>query len=125
MMNILLVEDEEIVADSLMATLKIWDQKVVWVTSKKEALAKAGQSFFDMILLDIMLPDGFGYEIIPEIKQSQPDAYIITMTGHNTPELERIVRGFGIAYFLAKPVNLKELKHIIDHYINKIVKEVA
>ena len=124
-MNILLVEDEEMVADSLMATLKAWNQKVVWATTKKEALLKAGQSFFDLVLLDIMLPDGFGYEMIPEIKQSQPGAYIITMTGNNTPDLERIVRGYGIAYYMAKPVNLKELKHIIDHYENKIMKEVA
>ena len=48
MMNILLVEDEEMVADSLMATLKTWDQKVVWATTKREALLKAGQSFFDL-----------------------------------------------------------------------------
>jgi len=77
------------------------------------------------VILDIMLPDGFGYDIIPEIKQSQPEAYVITMTGDNSPQLERIVRGFGIAYFMAKPVNLKELKSIIDHYISRLTKEVA
>ena len=124
-MNILLVEDEETVADVLMAALKKWGQKVVWVTSKSEALVKTEDSIFDMILLDIMLPDGFGYDIIPDIKNKQPGAYVITMTGHNTPELEKIVRGFGIAYFMAKPVNLDELKHIIDHYINRLIKEVA
>ena len=124
-MNILIVEDEEMVAEILIKALKIWGQKVVWVTTKHEALVKTGQSIFDMVLLDIMLPDGFGYDIIPEIKQSQPGAYVITMTGDNSPQLERIVRGFGIAYFMAKPVNLEELKSIIDHYMNRLVKEVA
>ena len=125
MMNILLVEDEEMVADILITALKKWNQKVVWVATKKEALVKAGQGHFDMVLLDIMLPDGFGYEIIPEIGKTQPGAYVITMTGDNSPVLEKIVREFGIAYFMAKPVELNELKHIIDHYENKIMKEVA
>jgi len=124
-MNILIVEDEEMVAEVLIQAFNKWGQKVVWVTTKHEALVKTGQSIFDMVILDIILPDGFGYDIIPEIKQSQPGAYIITMTGDNSPKLEKIVRGFGIAYYMAKPVNLKELKSIIDHYINRLAKEVA
>jgi DNA-binding response OmpR family regulator len=124
-MNILIVEDEEIVAEVLIKALKKWGQKVVWATTKHEALVKTEQSIFDMVILDIMLPDGFGYNAIPEIKQSQPGAYIITMTGDNSPQLERIVRGLGIAYFMSKPVNLKELKSIVDHYINRQTKEVA
>ena len=124
-MNILLVEDDEAVADILMEVLKTWDQKVVWVSTKKEAVSQIEDSRFDIILLDIMLPDGFGYEIIPEIKRSQPGMHILTMTGHNTPEFERTIRGFGITYYMSKPVNVGELKQIIDHIENKQNKEVA
>jgi len=124
-MNILLVEDEDAVADVLMDAMKKWDQKVVWVTSKKEAGAKVKESRFDLVLLDIMLPDGFGYEIIPEVKQAWPNANIITMTGYNTPDMERTIRGYGITYYMLKPVALNELKNIIDHIENKQLKEAA
>jgi len=124
-MNILLVEDEDVVADVLMETMIKWDQKVVWVTSKKEAVAKVKESRFDMVLLDIMLPDGFGYEIIPEIKQAWPNVNIITMTGYNTPDMERTIRGYGITYYMSKPVAFDELKNIIEHIGNKQLKEAA
>lgn len=122
-MNILLIEDEALVGDLLVTALKDWHQKTVWVTTKKEALSKIEEDRFDMTLLDIMLPDGFGYDIIPEIKRLQPEINIITMTGYNTPEMEKTIREFGISYYMAKPVNLKELKHIIDHFVTKQKKE--
>ena len=124
-MQILIVEDEEIVSEILIARMKRWGQNVVLATSRQEALSKIKTSRFDLVLLDIMLPDGFGYEIIPEVKQAQPNINIITMTGDNTPDLERTVRAFGITYFMAKPVDFDELKNIIDHIANTQKRKVA
>jgi DNA-binding response OmpR family regulator len=121
-MNILLIEDEEIVAVLLMDAMKKWGQKVVWVTTKTEAELKIEQSRFDLILLDILLPDGFGYEIIPKIKLAQAETGIITMTGYSTPAMERTIREFGITYYMSKPVDMNELKQIIDH-IDHILKK--
>jgi len=124
-MHILIVEDEEVVSEILIARMKRWGQKVVLATSSKEALSKIKTSRFDLVLLDIMLPDGLGYEIIPEIKQALPNINIITMTGQNTPDLERTIREFGITYFMAKPVDFDELKNIIDHIANQQKRKVA
>ena len=124
-MHILIVEDEEIVSEILIARMKRWGQSVVLASSREEALSKIKTSRFDLVLLDIMLPDGFGYEIIPEVKQAQPNINIITMTGDNTPDLERTIREFGITYFMAKPVDFDELKNIIDHIANKQKRKVA
>ena len=88
-------------------------------TSGKAAVQAASRKQFDLALLDIMLPDGFGYDFIPEIKRNQPDLKIITMTGHSTPEMEKRVRKHGITYYMAKPVNFKELKDIVDHISKK------
>jgi DNA-binding response OmpR family regulator len=124
-MHILIVEDEEIVSEILIARMKRWGQNVVLATSNEEAVSKIKTSRFDLVLLDIMLPDGLGYEIIPEIKQALPNINIITMTGQNTPALERTIREFGITYFMAKPVDFDELKNIIDHIANKQKRKVA
>ncbi len=118
-MNILLVEDDALVAEMMSAAMKKWDQEVILATSGKAAVEAAGSKQFDLALLDIMLPDGFGYDFIPEIKRSQPDLKIITMTGHSTPEMEKRVRQHGITYYMAKPVNFKELKDIVDHISKK------
>ena len=124
-MQILIVEDEEIVSEILIARMKRWGQNVVLATSCEEALSKIKTGRFDLVLLDIMLPDGLGYEVIPEIKQALPNINIITMTGQNTPDLERTIREFGITYFMAKPVDFDELKNIIDHIANKQKRKVA
>ena len=90
-MNILLIEDDALVAKMMGAAMKKWDQEVILATTGKAAVKEAGRKQFDLALLDIMLPDGFGYDFIPEIKKSQPDLKIITMTGYSTPEMEKRV----------------------------------
>ena len=118
-MNILIVEDETIIAEALIVQLTNWNQDALAATSVKEAEAAFAEQNFDLVLLDIVLPDGFGYELIPTFKKKRPDINIITMTGHNTPELERTVRRLGITYYMSKPVNNNELKSIINHISNK------
>jgi len=119
-MKILLVEDDALVAEVVCDTMKMWDQNVVLATTGRSAVRAAARRHFDLALLDIMLPDGTGDEFIPEIKRHQPDLRIVTMTGHNTPEMEKRVRRHGIAYYMAKPVDFKELKDIVDHISKKI-----
>ena len=114
-MRILLIEDDALTAEMMTDAMQKWNQEVVLATSGKSAVKVAGSRQFDLVLLDIMLPDGFGYDFIPKMRFNQPDLKIITMTGHNTPEMEKRVRQHGITYYMAKPVNFKELKDIVNH----------
>jgi len=119
-MNILLVEDDPSAAQVMCVTMKkAWKQEVTQVSTGRAAVQAAENQNFDLVLLDIMLPDGFGYTFIPEIRKHQPDLKIITMTGHNTPEMEKRIWKHSITYYMAKPVNFKELKDIIDHIASK------
>jgi len=118
-MNILLVEDDATVAEMMCDVMRKWDQDVTLATSGTTAVKESGSQQFDLALLDIMLPDGFGYDFIPEMKKSQPDLKIITLTGHSTPDMEKRVRQHGITYYMAKPVNFQELKDIVDHISKK------
>ncbi len=118
-MNILIVEDDISVGSLISQSVKQWGHHVELTATGEEALKKVSQKTFDLILLDVMLPDGFSYEKIPNFKTYHPDVNIIIMTGYNTPEMERTVREFGITYYMAKPININELKHILDHLSNK------
>jgi len=118
-MKILLVEDDPTTAQIMGDTLQLWKQEVFLATSGKAAVAAAENQTFDLVLLDIMLPDGYGYDFITRMRIAQPDLMIITMTGNNTPEMEKRVRQHSITYYMAKPVNYEELKDIIDHISKK------
>ena len=79
---------------------------------------------FDLVLRDIFLPDINGVELIQKLKEVWPKIRIITMTGHNSRELEMEVRKQGIIYYMIKPVNIQNLKEIVDHIHKKDQKEV-
>ena len=114
-MDILLVEDDTLVAETVSSTMKKWNHNVLWATGGRDAISMAQENTFDLILLDIMLPDGLGHEFIPDLRKHQPEIKIITMTGYNTPDMETEIRSQGIHYYMAKPISLKELKAILDH----------
>ena len=118
-MNVLIVEDDNLVAEMLCHVLKMWGHAVALAGSGSAAVDQAGGARFDLAMVDILLPDGFGYDFLPQIKRFQPDLKIITMTGHNTPEMERRIRKEGIAYYMAKPVNIKELRDVVEHIARK------
>ena len=123
-MDILIVEDDQTVGKLLFQSVQKWGHNAELALTGEDALQQTLQNKYDLILLDVMLPDGPSYEKIPELKASKPDVNIITMTGHNTPEMEQTVRGFGITYYMAKPINISELKHIVDHLSKKQETEV-
>lgn len=118
-MEILVVEDDVPNAEIISRALKRWDHQVLWVATGKEAVEKAQSHFFDLVLLDIMLPDVMGYELIPKFKKYLSKINVVTMTGHSTLEMEKKVRAYGITYYMAKPVLFDELKSILNHLSRK------
>ncbi len=123
-MDILVVEDDVATAGAIKKRMEIWDHNIEIAGTGKDALKKVSQKKFDVLLLDIFLPDCWGYKLIQQFKELRPDIGIVTMTGYNSRELELEVRQQGIIYYMIKPINTKELKEIIDHLSIKKRKEV-
>jgi DNA-binding NtrC family response regulator len=124
LMNILTIEDDAAVAATLREIIESWGHSVETSKSGKNALQKVTKKMFDLVLLDIFLPDINGVELIQKLKEVWPEIRIITMTGHNSRELEMEVRKQGIIYYMIKPVNTQNLKEIVDHIYKKDRKEV-
>ena len=123
-MNILIVENDIDESSVLTESIQRWGYNIANARTGKDALKKVKQKRFDLILLDIFLPDGKGHEIIPQFKELWPDVGIVTMTGHNTRELEMEVREQGILYYMVKPFETKSLKELLDHISHKYSKKV-
>ncbi len=118
-MKILIVEDEQQITHYITKRLNKWGYRSKSAATGKKALQILREESFDVILLDIMLPDYKGYDLIPKFKSINPGINIVTMTGHNSRELEKKVRNQGILYYMVKPLETQNFKLILDHIKNK------
>ena len=109
-MKILLLEDEVQIASNIKEYLKIkkwWEVDIVW--SIKEARKNIENNYYDILLFDVMLPDGESYDLANEIKKAHGDLPIIFLTAKW--ELEDKLLGFdsGGDDYITKPFELDEL----------------
>lgn len=125
MKNILLVEDDRAVALAVIYSLKKEGFTVNHAPNLKTAREMLDDSI-DIILLDLMLPDGDGYELCTEIREAQNDIPIIFMTACD--EESNVVLGLdlGADDYVTKPVKIRELVSRINAVLRrkgKLVRE--
>ena len=108
-MKLLLIEDEKELALSIQKYLTDKDFVCEWVYNKKDAIEKISIYDYDCILLDLMLPDGNGFDILKELKHQKKAEGIIIISAKET--LETRIEGFEIGAddYLTKPFHLSEL----------------
>jgi len=114
-MKILIVDDDPQVVTYIQKRLEKWGYDHQAASNGKEALQHILNTAFDVVLLDIMLPDYLGYDLIPELRQIDSDINIITMTGESSRELEKRVRKEGVLYYMVKPIETQNLKLLLEH----------
>ncbi|NNV55468.1 response regulator transcription factor [Limnovirga soli] len=108
-MKLLLIEDEKELALSIQKYLTDKDFVCEWVVNAKTAIDKISIYAYDCILLDLMLPDGNGFEILKELKDQNKTEGIIIISAKET--LETRIEGFNLGAddYLTKPFHLSEL----------------
>lgn len=108
-MKLLLIEDEKELALSIQKYLTDKDFVCEWVNNAKSAIDKISIYDYDCILLDLMLPDGNGFEILKELKDQNKTEGIIIISAKET--LETRIEGFNLGAddYLTKPFHLSEL----------------
>src|SRR5215472_15772146 len=108
MKRLLLVEDDRSLGATLHERLLREKYEVAWVETKQSALGKLNEGLWDLVILDIGLPDGSGFELARHIK-SNATMPIMFMTALSTAEHR--LEGFeiGAEEFIPKPFHLREL----------------
>ena len=107
--KVLLVDDEEDFLSTLAERLETRGLKVNTVTSGEQAVAKAEKEGFDLIVLDLAMPGMDGLETLKRIKEKQPDAEIIILSGQGSIKTSIEAMKLGAEDFMEKPVNITEL----------------
>lgn len=108
-MKILIIEDETEIAKSIKDYFKPNGVHCETAISYKEALDKIGMYDYDCILLDLMLPDGDGFDILKELKRQNKTEGVIIISAKET--LDTRIEGFNLGAddYLTKPFHLSEL----------------
>lgn len=111
-MSILLVEDHEPTRNALAALLVRRNHKVQTAASVKEAQAAAHAHAFDLLISDIGLPDGNGYDLMHEL-QAEQHLEGIALTGYGMEEDIKHSLAAGFVAHLTKPVSIDSLEQAL------------
>ncbi|XPV74761.1 MAG: response regulator [Desulfovibrio sp.] len=82
-------------------------------TNPKEAINHVSDNNVDLAILDMMLPDTTGIEVLEELKQLQPNIRAIMLTGYPTLETARASKELGALDYCVKPIDKAELEEKI------------
>lgn len=113
------VDDEPDTLTVVKTILEMEGFDVVSVKSGKDALGKIKEHTFDLILLDIMMPDMSGWELFNHILEIDPGAKVIFLTVLEISE-ERLkqLKAQGIKDYITKPFDKDELVEKINNALN-------
>lgn len=118
-MNILVADKDTLIISPIVEQIQSWGYQAEGSRSAQEALEKVRKKPFELVLLDMSLPDMSAQDLIIKLKESKPDIGIVTMTDANSSGQEKEIRTLGIVYYMIKPVDETVLKEILDHISNK------
>ena len=118
-MIILIVEDDKVFAGFIEKIVGKWGYKVECAEAGKEAMEKIRKESFDLVLLDLLLPDCKGYELIPQFRKLWPGIDVVTMTAYNSRDIEMEVRKQGVVFYMSKPFSMKQLRTALAHIRRK------
>lgn len=117
--NLLLVEDEEHLRETLKLNLELEGYEVTAVSTGIDALQVIKKEYFDLLILDIMLPEMDGITVCENIRLQNNEVPILFLSARNTglDRIEGLKKG-GDDY-MTKPFNLEELLLRIDKLVTK------
>jgi DNA-binding response OmpR family regulator len=118
--KILLVEDDESLGYLLTEYLKMKDFQIQWCKKGSSALELLNKEIFDLILLDVMMPEMDGFTLASKIKQQFPEIPFIFLTSRSL-KID-VLKGFslGAIDYLKKPIDEEELVVRIRTLLNTI-----
>lgn len=111
--RILLVDDDQDLCEILAIFLEDEGYKTKGVFSAAGLRSTFKVYRPDIVLLDLVLPDGDGLDLLPEIKDTWPDCQVIVLTGHGSIENAVMATKKGAYQFVCKPFDSKTLLHHI------------
>jgi DNA-binding response OmpR family regulator len=124
MHRILIVEDDQQITKIIIMNLKLSGFEIDNATNISDAWSKITSLHFDLILMDIGLPDGSGLDLCTKIREAGNEVPIVFLSART--DEATVVKGIknGADDYLRKPFGLEELKVRINKFVKKIVPQI-
>jgi DNA-binding NtrC family response regulator len=107
--RILVVDDEEVIRDVLATLLEKDGYEVGVASTAAEAIALFEAEPYDVVLLDLMLPDRPGLDVLREIRKQDPDAVVVIVTAYSSIEGAIVAMRDGAFHYIPKPFQNQEV----------------
>jgi len=106
---VLIIDDEAAIRESLHTLLELEGYDVEMASTGREGMARIGERPFDLILLDLALPDCNGMDLLADIQAQDPQLSVIMITAYGTVENAVKAMQAGAANFIQKPWDNEKL----------------
>ncbi|MCK4293941.1 MAG: sigma-54-dependent Fis family transcriptional regulator, partial [Planctomycetes bacterium] len=117
--NILVIDDEESMRDSCRQTLSRDGNRVEMAEDGSKGLTMLKEQSFDVVILDLKMPGLSGMEVLKRIKEGNPAAVVIVITGYATVESAVEAMKNGAYDFISKPFTPDTLRMIVTRALEK------
>jgi two-component system response regulator PilR (NtrC family) len=117
--SILVVDDEEVMRDVLHTLLGQAGYRVTVASDGPEGLVLARQQGFDAAIVDVMLPDMGGIEVLDELRKIDPDLVVLMITAFASVETAIQAMKRGAFDYVTKPFKHEEVLHILRNGLNQ------
>ena len=114
--TVLIVEDEEDAAELFAEMMRVSGFKVLTTSKSKPAISMMSENKPDLVLLDVMMPEVSGLDILREMRQDAnlSDVPVILVTAKSMPADIKNGMEAGASTYLTKPVGFQELKDAVE-----------
>jgi two-component system response regulator PilR (NtrC family) len=116
--HVLVVDDETDIRELLVLTLMRMGIEAVTASTREEAFGRLGERTFDLCLTDMRLPDGDGLEILRHIAEHHGNTPVAVITAFGSTENAVAALKAGAFDYIAKPIQLKQLREVITAALN-------
>ncbi|MCU0455354.1 MAG: response regulator [Bacteroidales bacterium] len=119
--EILVVEDNKISQKVIDTMLKTLGYSCEIAENGLDAVSMAGEKKYDLIFMDLVLPDISGHETARQILAADRKVLIAAFTADNMPETRKKADLSGIREFIVKPVRIDDLKKLLERHFRKTI----
>lgn len=117
--SILIVDDEEAVLTLIADVLTEEGYGVTAVTSGREALAKANEQRYDLLVADLRMPDVDGMEVVRTVKGLRPETEVIIVTGYGSLDSAVEAMRRDVYDYITKPVPIERIRTSVRNALAK------
>ena len=117
--NILIIDDEDAILESLETLLELEQYEVSTASDGASGIAALDSKSFDLVLLDLMLPDRSGLDVLEDVRSRDRETPIVMLTAYGSIETAVQAIRLGATDFFTKPWNNEKLLLEIDQTIQR------